>query len=136
VEKTALLRNTRQRRAIRDAFEKVGRPLSAEEVQRAASENSRGLGIATVYRNIRTLVDEGWLVPVELPGENPRYELAGKGHHHHFHCRACGKVFELDGCMPQVSALAPQGFETTDHEVVLYGRCLACLQANLAIPAR
>ena len=25
-----------------------------------------GLGIATVYRNIKSLVDEGWLVAVEL----------------------------------------------------------------------
>jgi Fur family transcriptional regulator, ferric uptake regulator len=123
---TAVLRNTRQRRAIRDAFETSGRPLAAEEVQKLASEGVSGLGIATVYRNIRTLVDEGWLVPVELPGENPRYELAGKGHHHHFHCRACGKVFELEGCVPTVAALAPKGFQVTDHEVVLYGACVAC----------
>lgn len=124
--KEAPLRNTRQRRAIREAFEKLDRPLSAEEVQSAATADSDGLGIATVYRNIRTLVDEGWLVPVELPGQNPRYELAGKAHHHHFHCQKCGKVFELEGCVSEVTRLAPPGFTVTDHEVVLYGLCQHC----------
>ena len=42
------------------------------------------LGIATVYRNIRSLTEEGELSEVKLPGENPRFELAGHQHHHHF----------------------------------------------------
>jgi Fur family transcriptional regulator, ferric uptake regulator len=36
------------------------------------------LGKATVYRNIQSLVDEGWLQAVEIPGDSPRYEVAGK----------------------------------------------------------
>lgn len=126
-ETAVVLRNTKQRRAIRLAFEEAGRPLAAEEVQKLAARKSRGLGIATVYRNIRTLVDEGWLVAVELPGQNPRYEISGKEHHHHFHCRNCGRVFELEGCVPQVANLAPAGFRVTDHEVVLYGFCDQCV---------
>ncbi|HEU0120783.1 MAG TPA: transcriptional repressor, partial [Bryobacteraceae bacterium] len=88
-----------------------------------------GLGIATVYRNIKMLLEEGWLTAVELPGEVTHYELAGKEHHHHFHCRACGKVFELNACLPNVQKLAPQGFAVTGHELLLYGACRDCTPA-------
>jgi Fur family transcriptional regulator, ferric uptake regulator len=121
-----MIRKTRQRSAIREALEASGRPMSPEEVLSAAQTHVRGLGIATVYRNLKALVEEGWLVPVELPGEPARYELAGKDHHHHFHCRACGRVFELNGCVEKLAELVPAGFAMTGHEVVLYGLCRGC----------
>jgi Fur family ferric uptake transcriptional regulator len=124
-----MIRNTRQRTAIREAFESSGRPLSPEEVLGEAQRHVDGLGIATVYRNIRALLDEGWLATVTLPGESPRYELSGKGHHHHFHCHQCGRVFELTGCADGFREMAPEGFQVTGHEVILYGNCDACRRA-------
>jgi len=119
-------RNTRQRRAIREAFALADRPLNPNEVLELAGTDQQGVGIATVYRNIKALVEEGWLTTVELPGESARYELAGKAHHHHFHCKACGKVFELAGCLTGFKTLAPPGFQVTGHEVLLYGTCQTC----------
>lgn len=125
------IRNTRQRRAIREVFEEAMRPLSPEEVCKAAQDKVDGLGIATVYRTIRTLMDEEWLVPVELPGEAARYEVSGKEHHHHFHCRACGKVFEVFGCLGGYTNLVPEGFQLESHEVILYGSCSDCRKAQM-----
>jgi Fur family ferric uptake transcriptional regulator len=119
-------RDTRQRRAIREAFEAFGHPLSPREVLEFAQQGVPGLGIATVYRNVKALQDEGWLVPVELPGEPPRYEVAGKGHHHHFHCRICDRVYEVEGCPGNIQAITPDGFQLERHEFVLYGLCEAC----------
>ena len=70
-------RDTRQRRAIRAVFQDSARPLSPEEVLQAAQAEAPTLGLATVYRNLKGLVEEGWLVPVALPGAAPRYEPAG-----------------------------------------------------------
>lgn len=119
-------RNTRQRGAIRRAFQRADRPLSTQEVLDHARDEVAGLGIATVYRNIRTLVDENWLTPVELPGEVPRYEVKGKEHHHHFHCRQCDRVFEVPGCVGEMKSIVPRGFTLESHEVVLYGACAEC----------
>lgn len=121
-----ITRNTRQKTAIRDAFEEAGRPLSTGEVLDLAQSKVDGLGIATVYRNVKSLVDEGWLATVELPGETPRYEVAGKDHHHHFQCESCGRVFELHGCLPGLDKLAETGFSVKRHELVLYGSCPEC----------
>lgn len=119
-------RNTAQRKAICDIFLESGRPLGPGEVHKAASRRIRRLGIATVYRAIRDLLEEGWLAAVELPGQPARYERAGKGHHHHFVCNRCDRVYEVDGCPGNLRRVTPAGFELETHDVLLYGRCAAC----------
>ena len=122
-------RNTRQRNAIRDAIEQAERPLLPQEVLDAAQQQVPGLGIATVYRNLKSLVDDGQLLAVNLPGENPRFELVGHRHHHHFQCRHCQRVFDVHACPGDLSRLAPAGFAVDDHDLTLYGRCADCLSA-------
>jgi Fur family ferric uptake transcriptional regulator len=129
--KAPVERNTRQKQAIRNAFERVGRPLSTEEVHLEAERSSRGLGMATVYRSIRALLDDGWLSVVEVPGRNPLYEIAGKDHHHHFSCTDCARVFELEGCA-SVDVSLPAGFRTAGHELTFYGTCDKCTPKRAA----
>ena len=119
-------RNTRQRSAIRDAIAQAERPLLPQEVLNAAQQAVPGLGIATVYRNLKVLVEEGELQAVNLPGENPRFELMGHHHHHHFQCRKCERVFDVHACPGDLSGLAPQGFTVEDHDLTLYGHCKDC----------
>ena len=119
-------RNTRQKAAIREAFLQADRPLSPEEAVSLAKDAVEEVSLATVYRNIRTLVEEKWLIPVEVPGQSPRYEVAGKGHHHHFQCSRCGKLFDLAGCEASVKLKLPPGFLATGHEFFVYGKCAAC----------
>lgn len=121
-----IARNTKQKDAIRAAFLGADRPLSPEETLQLAQASVSGLSIATVYRNVGTLVEEGWLTPIELPGEARRYEVAGKEHHHHFRCDRCGKVFELEGCAVQLKPKLPRGFRVSGHEFFLYGSCADC----------
>ena len=99
------------------------------EVLEAAKDEVPSMGIATVYRTIKTLLDEGEIKGVDVPGEAPRYEIAHLGHHHHFHCRACDKVFEVEGCPADIQKLAPNGFVMEGHEVMLFGRCVTCKAA-------
>lgn len=119
-------RRTKQRQAICAVFLEAQRPLSPQEVLELARVRVPSLGLATVYRTLKALLEEGFLVSVELPGEVPRYERAGKAHHHHFLCRVCGRVYELEGCPKDVETLVPPGFLAEGHEVTLYGRCAAC----------
>jgi Fur family ferric uptake transcriptional regulator len=121
-----MVRKTQQRDAIRRALITAGRPLSPQEIVTAASAEAPGVGMATVYRTLKLFADEGWLATVALPGESPRYELAGKRHHHHFRCRNCDGVFELQSCALALEGLLPAGFQLEEHEVVLYGRCDGC----------
>ena len=119
-------RDTAQRRAIRRALDEAGRPLGALEVLERAQRDVPGLGLATVYRNIKALVADKAVTPVELPGQPPRFESAGKDHHHHFLCAACGKLYELDGCLVGLKPILPRGFQLRTHELLLHGLCAAC----------
>ena len=123
-------RNTEQRIALRRVLLEADRPLSAQEVLQAAQKIVIGLGIATVYRNLRMLVDEKWLATVGLPGKPDRYEVAGKAHHHHFHCKVCNRVFEVAECASDLRQMTPAGFVLDGHDVVLYGKRSECASAN------
>ncbi|MGQ0648272.1 MAG: Fur family transcriptional regulator [Gemmatimonadaceae bacterium] len=122
-------RRTRQWAAIDKVVREAERPLTPQEVLAAAKSRVPGLGIATVYRALRTMLNAGSARLVEIPGSAPRYEPAHLEHHHHFHCRACHRVYEIGGCPGNLNRLAPPGFELDGHDVVLYGRCERCAVA-------
>lgn len=123
-------RRTRQREAILAALQRTDRPLSPREILAEAGKGVPQLGIATVYRQLTRLIEAGALREVALPGEPSRYELAGKGHHHHFRCRHCERVFELDRCPGDFRSLAPDGFLVEDHDLLLTGLCPGCRSAQ------
>jgi Fur family ferric uptake transcriptional regulator len=123
-------RATRQNTAIREAIAAAGRPLSPTEVLDEARRSVAALGLATVYRNLKALVDAGAVQVVTLPGEVARYEIAHPGHHHHFRCDICQKVFDVHACPGDLAGLAPPGFQVARHEITLYGTCAACLPAR------
>jgi Fur family ferric uptake transcriptional regulator len=84
-----------------------------------------GLSTAAVYQNVNLMVEDKWLTAVEVPGDTSRCEIAGKGHHHHFQCNRCGKLFDLEGCGLRMKPEVPDGFRTTSHEFFVYGLCSA-----------
>lgn len=119
-------RKTKQRDALRAVLEDAERPLSVDELLAVASRRVRGIGVATVYRAVGALLEDGWIEAVEIPGEPVRYERAGKGHHHHFQCESCDRVFDVAGCLKNLRKLAPPKFRVKEHSVTLYGLCAAC----------
>jgi len=119
-------RHTQQRAALRSALDRAGRPLSPQELLAEARRDVSDLGQATVYRAIKSMLEEHQAVEVKVPGEPDRYEAAGKHHHHHFLCRACNRMFEMHGCPGNLQKLAPAGYTVEGHELTLYGRCPTC----------
>lgn len=119
-------RSTRQRTAIAQALAAVGQPLLPQELLVEAQKSVPSLSLATVYRNLKGLVEDGVVDVVALPGEATRYESHRHHHHHHFHCSHCQKVFDIDACPGDLGHLLPQGYELTSHELTFYGRCAGC----------
>ncbi|MDD5288931.1 MAG: transcriptional repressor [Dehalococcoidales bacterium] len=121
-----MVRDTQQRSAIRKVLIDAGRPLSVNEVLKLAQNEVAGLGIATVYRNLKALQQEGWIVQVDLPGQAPRWEKAQKNHHHHFLCRTCDKLLEIHDCPEGLKQLLPEGYTLEEHDILLRGLCDNC----------
>ena len=119
-------RTTKQKEAIKSVLATQEGPLLPDEIHNLALKDVPSLGIATVYRSLKTLQEEGLVSWVEIPGQAPRYERSDKGHHHHFLCQKCHTVFDLEKCVEGIKKLVPAGFQVTDHEITLHGLCKAC----------
>lgn len=119
-------RKTVQKDAIREVFLKKNRPLKVEEILEAGRGLVESLNQATVYRNLKQLVESGWIKAVHHPDLGTLYERTEKEHHHHFHCRSCDRVFDLPGCALNERKFTPPGFVAERHEVFLFGVCSSC----------
>ncbi len=83
---------------------------------------------ATVYRNLKSLLDLG-LVQVVQDAQEKRYEIKPEKHHDHLICTQCGEIFEFfnaDIEHIQESLARDIGFVVTDHVMTLYGVCSKC----------
>ncbi len=118
-------RNTRQKEVIRDVFIAAKRPLRPQEIAASAQAIVPSLGIATVYRAVKEFVEAGNLVALNTPG-GIRYELSDIGHHHHFYCVSCDRMFDIEGCPCDFRKLVPRGFVMSEHELTISGTCRAC----------
>ncbi|MFH0911642.1 MAG: transcriptional repressor [Planctomycetota bacterium] len=119
-------RKTAQREALSRVFIEHSRPLRVEEVLEYGRREIASLDQATVYRNLKRLTQEGWILKLRHPDLGTLYERSGKGHHHHFYCRVCDRLLELPGCALDEKREIPPGFSCEGHELVLHGVCDAC----------
>lgn len=120
-------RRTLQRNAIEQAIIQAGHPMQVDEILAGGRETVPSLNLATVYRNLKMMVQKGWLRKISHPGLGTLYERDREGlHHHHFHCQVCGRVYELLGCPLKDGPPSPPGYVTEGHELYLFGKCPAC----------
>ena len=130
-------RQTRQKQAVMDAIAQSGRSLNPTEIWAAAQSVVPQINLSTVYRQLKSLQDEGQVLKVDLPGQVARFEARcnaphARGHdhhHHHFHCTHCDRVYPIHGCPGAMEQLAPPGFVVEHHELTLQGRCADCRAA-------
>jgi len=128
-------RVTRQRLLVANALAAAGRQLTAEQLYRSLRRRERGIGRATVFRTLETLVDAGVARRLELEGHVYAYVACLPAHHHHIACTRCGRVEEIDEAFvtPLAERLADElGFEIDDARLDFYGRCLACRAEDAA----
>jgi Fur family transcriptional regulator, ferric uptake regulator len=121
-------RQTEQRRAIVEALRESPRAITAQELH----ERLDGVGLATVYRNLQRLVDEGVADALRRESGEQAFLLCGSEHHHHLTCRSCGRVERVRDCRLDEWARAvalEHGFRDVDHRAELVGECPACAQA-------
>jgi len=119
---TRPFRDTKQRAAIKQVLVDEQRPLGPKELQALAATLVPNIGIATVYRNIKALVEQGELDVVEVPGRAPLYQLPQKGPSHFFVDTHSSRVYrleerELSGPPPS----PPSRFRVHDYQIFYFG---------------
>jgi Fur family ferric uptake transcriptional regulator len=121
-------RNTKQREEVWRALERNPGFVSAQELHQALRELGSTIGLATVYRTLNALADEGNVDALTREGEN-LYRACSPGHHHHIICRECGLTREIEASAVESWAkavAAEHGYADPQHIVDIFGTCGAC----------
>lgn len=122
------LRATNPRIDVLAALEDLGGHRSADEVRdRLAAERHR-LPRSTVYNVLTTLVRAGLALTADA-GPGPVLYEAGREWHHHFVCRRCQRVLDVEclvGARPCLTAGVDVGI-VEEAQVIFRGVCAGCV---------
>jgi Fur family ferric uptake transcriptional regulator len=121
-------RNTKQREEVWRTLEAKPGFVSAQELHQALRDIGSTIGLATVYRTLNALADEGNVDALTREGEN-LYRACSPGHHHHIICRECGLTKEIEATAVEAWAkavAAEHGYADPQHIVDIFGTCGAC----------
>ncbi len=122
------LKATFQRMTILSAIESMGH-MDVDEIYSQVLKSHPTLSLATVYKNIITMVEKDVLVEVPIKGKKSKFEIS-KDEHIHLICTKCGKVMDRElSYMIDKDAhkLAEKnGFELENSQINLYGVCEEC----------
>lgn len=130
------LKSTRQRLLIVEEFFKGGAHISADDLFRKVQKRYRGIGLASVYRTLKSLVESGLAVERRFLDKSSVFEYNNPtAHHDHLICMRCHQIIEFEN--EEIERLQEQvakqlGFRLIDHKLELYGVCLRgdCAKRN------
>jgi Fur family ferric uptake transcriptional regulator len=133
------LKMTGQRRVIARVLSEAADHPDVEEVYRRAAALDSRISIATVYRTVRLLEENGILERHDFGGGRARYEPTEHGPHHHLIDVDTGRVIEFgdaeqEKVMQEIAARL--GFELVSHRLELFGRRRAAAAPETSRPTR
>lgn len=125
------LKYTKQREAILETIFTSKTHFSSEDLHLSVAERFPELktGIATVYRTLVLLEEEGIVTSVSFGTSGKKYEYGRKDHHDHMICDNCGKMIEfLDDTieLKQEEIAKQHKFKISGHSMQLHGLCETC----------
>jgi Fur family ferric uptake transcriptional regulator len=134
VSPPAQRRKASPQRAAVDALLRDGGDFrSAQEIYAQLRERGNPVGLATVYRALQSLAEDGEVDVLRTDDGEAVYRRCSTGHHHHLVCRECGYTVEVEGRAVErwASEVArSHGFDEVDHMVEVFGTCSACARRS------
>lgn len=126
-------RITNQRKQLLSFFYelKEGEHLSAEELHKKLAEHNIKISLATLYRSLKFLEENGFLRELDFGEYHKHYELNRPNrNHHHMICNKCGsttdfKDSEFIKCVENIAS-RQKDFEVLDYEFKVFGLCKKC----------
>ena len=122
-------RITPQREMIIDILTHSTYHMSAEEIMDDLKHLTSAINVATVYRTLDLLWNEGVVNRNELGEGKHVYSADKHGPHLHLVCRHCRRIIEIDPdlVIPLSNALRKTyHFDVDDHHISLSGVCAHC----------
>ena len=124
---------SKQREDLLNILKNSSSHPTAEELYEKAKEKIPSVSRGTVYRNLKDLVDEGYIIKISMASGADRYDYIHKKHNHII-CKYCGMVkdFEYDFDLKNVklSVIKQTEMDPLLDGVIVYGICGKCKEKN------
>jgi Fur family transcriptional regulator, ferric uptake regulator len=121
---------TVQQDTIRLALSEAGIFVSAQDLHARLRSAGHRIGLATVYRTLHLLADEGAVDVLRARDRHSIYRACGSREpHHHLLCRSCGRTAEVPVSVLDewaAGAGAQHGFTEVTPIGEFFGTCADC----------
>jgi len=127
--KSKNLRCSDQRIKVLEVFLIINKHISVDELYKMIKSKYPNIGMATVYRTMKLLVECGLSGETRL-NDGVRYgPLFRNDHHDHLICVRCGRFdeiinIEIENLQKRIAK--EKGYILENHELILYGICSEC----------
>jgi Fe2+ or Zn2+ uptake regulation protein len=124
------LKVTPARLELLNVLSKNEQPLTVTEIASKLPDINQ----ITIYRALVAMVESELVRKVDVQHAYTHYELvATKKHHHHAICSQCGRIEDVDACLPEslekdVLKHLKEFSSLTGHSLEFIGRCKQCYQ--------
>jgi Fe2+ or Zn2+ uptake regulation protein len=121
-------RNTIQKQLVLDVVKQSCSHPAAEEVYDLIRKKYPDISMATVYRNLNQLSEEGLIRKIQVPDSADRFDKTLSAHYH-IYCSVClcftdVNMDYLDNIDKNVRDAT--GYDITGHDIVFKGVCPKC----------
>ena len=129
MRRAARKRKTRQLEQVFAAVQGDHTHPFAHEIYRRVHKKLPRISLATVYRNLHDLVEEGKIRSLLVDEQGTRFDPE-TSEHDHFICGRCGRVVDLflrpRARKVDLTSLAKRGYVVTTHDLTVHGMCQGC----------
>ena len=126
--RTKGIRITDTRRAVLAYLVASHEHPSAEKIYHDLLPQFPGMSLATVYNNIKVLIDEGVVSEIKVRNDTTTY-FDFMGHEHlNVVCEKCGRIADVEIDVPDLreEAASQSGYSITKTQMTVYGICPDC----------
>lgn len=124
--KSHRLKATPQRLAIIELMHHAGH-ISIEDLFQSIRQKFASISLATLYKNVHTMMDVSLIREVKIPGQKTKYEIE-KEAHAHVMCKCCGELKDIpfDSNSLLKASMEMSHYVADEVSVVISGICPEC----------
>lgn len=100
---------------------------TVDEIFSELKVNNPALSKTTVYNSVDVLRKNGLIQSLTISGSEQRYDFK-HGMHHHFLCKKCGEIIDIDVECPNLNSMLESGHRVDEVHGYFKGICKKCLK--------
>ena len=100
---------------------------TVDEIYKELKKSNPALSKTTVYNSVDILKQSGLIQSLNITGSEYRYDFK-RGMHHHFLCKKCGEITDIDIECPNIQKTIDNGYWVEEVHGYFKGICKKCLK--------